>query len=962
MRLQAKHLFILLFLLPLFAINTIKAQTGNNVREYKLANGLTVILDENHDKPEVFGMISVKAGGKNDPADATGMAHYQEHMLFKGTETLGTTDWEKEKPHIDRIFELYDQLGKTKDENERKEIQSKINEESIKANKYAIPNELWNLINEMGGTMMNAGTGPDYTVYYNMFPSNQILKWLDLYAHRFIDPVFRSFQAELEVVYEEKNLYNDMFQTKLLEEFQKHFFKNHPYGQQTLIGSIEDLKNPSLTKMYEFFKTYYVPNNMALILVGDFNSEEIMPVIEEKFGKWIPGEVPEPTVWKEAPFNGREFHKAKLTPIRIGLLGYRAPSVIDEDYVKTEVMISLLNNSYSTGVFDKLIDDGKLLAANAVPMPYQDHGAVAIIYVPKLVGQKFSSAEKIILDEIEKIKRGEFDDETLESIKKNKYISFISNMENNSNRALGYSGYFTIGKPVSDYYKYPDKVKALTKEDIVNMACEIFGENYLSFNSKMGFPKKEKIEKPGFKPLTTNTNVRSEYAQHLDNVKTLEPTFNIIDFDKDIERVSVSKGVELLKVENLVNDIFSLTFEYKVGEAEIPLLTYATQAVNFCGAGDLSLDELKNEFAKIGTTFSAQSTRTSTIIDIKGEEESLERTIELIGLLIDKPTLEQSKIKTIIEGDLTGRKMERSEPDAVANALLNYSLYGDKSEYIDRLSTKEVKKLQAPDVIDAFKKATTYNLQVRFTGKSSAEDLSEMIRKYVPLQETPLTDKHELDMPRKKYTENTILFVNKPKARQSKMFFYLNGDSFSPEKAVEIEAFNEYIGGGFNGLILQEIREYRSLAYAAGGNFSLPKEFGKPYDFFGYVGTQSDKTLTAMEVFTSLIREMPQKPERTDMIRNYLELSSQTKRPGFRGLANSVESWKRLGYKNDPITVKLDGYKNLTWETINNFYINEVKDKPMVYMIVGDKKQIDMKELAKYGKVIEIKEKSLYRK
>lgn len=205
MKLQ-KQLLILLLLLPLFAINIANAQTDNNVREYTLENGLTVILDENHDKPEVFGLITVKAGGKNDPADATGMAHYQEHMLFKGTTTLGTIDWEKEKPHIDRIFELYDQLGKTTNENERKEIQAKINEESIKANEYAIPNELSNLINEMGGTNLNAGTGPDYTVYYNTFPSNQILKWLDLYAHRFTEPVFRGFQAELEVVYEEEPL------------------------------------------------------------------------------------------------------------------------------------------------------------------------------------------------------------------------------------------------------------------------------------------------------------------------------------------------------------------------------------------------------------------------------------------------------------------------------------------------------------------------------------------------------------------------------------------------------------------------------------------------------------------------------------------------------------------------------------------------------------------------------------
>ena len=240
-------------------------------------------------------------------------------------------------------------------------------------------------------------------------------------------------------------------------------------------------------------------------------------------------------------------------------------------------------------------------------------------------------------------------------VSKNEYISFVSNMENNSNRALEYNNYFTSGRAISNLYKYPDIVKSLTKEDITNMASEIFGENYLSFNSKMGFPKKEKIEKPGFKPLSTNTNERSQYAQHLDKIESLEPTFNTIDFDKDIERISVSNGVELLKVENHINDIFTLMIEYKVGETEIPLLSYAGQAVKYCGAGDLSLNDLKNEFAKIGTTFNSWSSRTSTYIDIKGDEENLDRTLELIGMLIDKPTLEQSKLKTIIDSELAVR-------------------------------------------------------------------------------------------------------------------------------------------------------------------------------------------------------------------------------------------------------------------------------------------------------------------
>jgi predicted Zn-dependent peptidase len=940
----------------------LKAAESNplKIQQFKLSNGLTVILNEDNSKPEVFGLVIVKAGGKNDPSNATGMAHYMEHMLFKGTTSLGTIDWEKEKPHIERIFELYDELGKTTDEVKRTEIQTKINDESLKAAEFAIPNELSDIINEQGGTKLNAGTGPDYTMYYNMFPSNQIEKWIDLYSHRFIDPVFRSFQAELEVVYEEKNLYNDQFQTKLLESFQKEFFKNHPYGQQTLIGSIENLKNPSLTKMYEFFKTYYVANNMALVLSGDFNSDELIPIIEEKFGNWQQGEVPQQKTWEEMPFNGRELVKTRLTPIKVSLLGFRAPSSIDSDYASAEVLTSLLNNSYSTGLLDKLSLDGKLLVAQAISMPYQDHGAVIIFTVPKIVGQSFDKAEALVLQEIEKIKKGEFDDWMLDAIKQEMYRSHTTNMENIQNRALFMGTAFAKGENMEVAFDYPNKVMGVTKADVVAMANKIFGSNYIAFQSKTGFPKKEKIEKPNYKPLLANKNAKSEYAKHLETVPALEPKFKPIDFNTDIQRASIATGHELLRVQNPDNDIFSFTLSFEVGEYEFPMLKYASAGLNMSGAGEYNVNALKEEFAKIGTSYNIYTNDSYTVIDLQGIEANLPRTLELVGLLISNPKLEQAKIKNIIDGDLTSRKMERSEPDNVAQALLSFGLYGKKSEYIDRLSKKQLKALQATELVDAFKKATGYTSQILYSGTISADEVAKLVNQYIPLAASPVQGTSPIDKVATLYTENTVFFVDKPKARQSKVFLFMNGSPFSIENAVAIEAFNDYFGGGFSGLILQEIREYRSLAYSAGGNFRLPNLKGSPVNFIGYVGTQSDKTLTAMETFNGLFRSMPEKSERVEMIKNHLELSSQTGRPSFRGLANSVERWKRLGYSSDPALYKQAAYKNLEWNTIAQFYSNEVKNKPLVYIIVGDKKQIDMNAIQIYGKVVEIKEAELF--
>lgn len=257
-----------------------------HVIQFKLDNGLTVYLTENHDLPQVFGAVVVKTGGKKDPADNTGMAHYLEHMLFKGTTDLGTINYEKEKVLLDQINVLYDELGKTSDPKERGVIQQKINQVSVEAAAYSIPNEMDRMISEIGGENVNAFTTEEMTAYFNSFPSNQMERWLDIYAHRFEEPVFRLFQSELETVYEEKNISMDDPFNAVFEKFMKSFYKNHPYGQQTVIGKTEHLKNPSLTAMYDYYNKWYVANNMALVLSGDFNSQEIIPIVKEKFGKW----------------------------------------------------------------------------------------------------------------------------------------------------------------------------------------------------------------------------------------------------------------------------------------------------------------------------------------------------------------------------------------------------------------------------------------------------------------------------------------------------------------------------------------------------------------------------------------------------------------------------------------------------------------------------------------------------
>lgn len=946
----------------LFSFLGASAQGVLKIHQYQLPNGLTVILNEDHSTPEVFGLVVVKAGGKNDPADATGLAHYMEHMLFKGTQTLGTTSWEKEKPHLDRILELYDQLGATSNPVEREKIQIEINKESLAANEYVIPNELSDLINSMGGTQLNAGTSPDMTVFFNKFPSNQIFRWIDLYAHRFKNPVFRGFQAELEVVYEEKNLYNDQFQTKLIDEFQKSFFKNHPYGQQPLIGTIEHLKNPSLRRMYEFYNTYYVANNMALVISGHFNTNEILPFIEEKFGQLPAGQLPERKVWNEQPFKGREFVKARLSPIKIGIMGFRSPTSSDSDYAAMQVCMQILNNRTQTGLLDRLTIEGKVLTAQAIQLPYLDHGATLVLLVPKIIGQKTIEAENLATVEIAKLANGEFDDWLLNAAKLNLYSQFEREIERIDGRALKFADAFVTGKTIEEAMAYSDQIMAITREDIQRVASKYFGPDFLAFHSKTGFPKKEKIAKPNFEALTPKSNEKSTYAAHFQEISTKELTFAPINFETDIAQRTISKGIDLFVVENPYNDIFSLTMQFQVGEHHIPLLDKATEMMTFAGTQSKSVSDYKAEFAKIGCSYQVWSDKNYTSVKIEGIERNLPKAIALIDQLLVSPKLEQQKLKILLDGEKTNRKVERSEPDNVAAALFDYVRFGNSSDYLSRPTLKQLKALKADQLVNIFQQATSYPVKIHYVGKLQSDSVKQVLASNLTLNlsgnrvETPIAREAKV------FSENTIFVVNKKKARQSKVFFFANGENFNPSDEWLIDAFNEYFGGGFSGLVLQEIREYRSLAYGAGAQFYSPLLNNKPVNFIGYLATQADKTLIAIETFDGLIKQMPQKPERISMIRDYLVLSAQTERPSFRNMSMKVEEWKIKGFSIDPTSMKLPQYNQLQWEEIYKFYQKRLQAQPYVIALVGDTKHMDLKKLQRYGKIVMIKEEILFSK
>ena len=936
-----------------------------NVEIYTLGNGMTVLLNDDHNESSVFGAIAVKGGGKQDPEDATGIAHYLEHMLFKGTTELGTVDYETEKVFLDSIEILYDQLGTISNTDQRLSIQKEINDLNIKASEYAIPNEFDRLVESIGGTGVNAFTNDDMIVYISSFPGHQINKWLDINSHRFVKPVFRLFQSELETVYEEKNRSMDNPIIKLIEEYLFNFFKKHPYGQQTVIGTVGHLKNPSLIKMKDYYETYYVANNMYLLLSGNFDSHGLKEQIEQTFGQLKSGPNPSFVNVQEDPFQGREVVSKRFTPIRIGVIGFRMPNPRHHDYETLKVIQNLFNNRSSTGLLDKLSVNNKLLMTQAIPdLAGADLGGMAFLFIPKLIFQTFNGAENLVLGEIEKVKNGGFDEEFLESIKLSMIQDHESALESTNNRLNYFLELIYNFDTWNDMMTYPDRITAIDKEEIVRVANKYFSDDYLVFKSRIGFPKKTKLEKPPYKAVKPiNTESKSNYAQKFETLPEEELTLKYIDTEKDVLTAKIADNYYYHHAVNPVNTIFTMRLEYGIGTRENPPLQYAAGLLGMIGNNDYTFDQFKEELQKIGATIDPFVDRNYFGFNIKGFDEYFDKTVELAGSFISGMNIrkeDEKKLKKLIQGSIIGRKFEARDPGAKGNALKNFALYSENSPLLTRATVKEVKKMDAPYLLKQIEKAMQVETNIFYTGSLESERVKERVKTNFVLHDdlrksnSPIVDELKLAK------SNTVYFFNDKKAVQSQVYILTEGDEMSLEDRNMSLAFDRYFGAGMGGIIFQEIREFRSLAYSARGTYQRPYYLnGKGY-FQGYMGNQADKTLEALDAYLDLLRNMPEKRGRNEKIKSGLIQSLNSKKPNFRSVARQVKTWKHQGFQADPRVTQHERFQELEFQDIVKFYQNYIKKDVVTIAIVGDKRKIDLEKLAKFGTVIEVSKKDIF--
>ncbi|MEM6525146.1 MAG: insulinase family protein [Bacteroidota bacterium] len=947
--------FKLTIVLTVIGHALIAQNTVLKIETFELDNGLKVFLNEDRNASNVYGAVWVNAGGKNDPADATGIAHYLEHMLFKGTTELGTQNYELEKPHLDTIRILYDELAAAEDKNIKLDIQKRINEQELKAAQHAIPNEFDKLVKSIGGTSVNAGTSFDYTNYYNIFPGNQLEKWLEIYAHRFQNPVFRLFQSELEVVYEEKNRAADDLERRVTEKFQEYIYGDHPYSTQTVLGDVEHIKNPSLSKMYKYFQDYYVSNNMALVLCGNFSTEEAKPLIEKSFGKLKRGKVPELADYERSQFSGRVLEKVRITPIKAGFMGYKLVPYGHPDQPALDVIDRMMSNQNETGFIDKLTINNEVLYAGGYSEFLEDDGSTFIFYVPKLFGKSLKKFEEQIRSSFQSIAAGNFTEEYMESVKNGLYRNLSLSQERIAARGryLGLS--FVYGLDYKDLLSYSEKIKKLSKKDIQLAAATYYGDNYFTMQSRTGFPKKPKLKKPPYKPISSRTELSSAYAQKFKRLpeRTTEPRF--IEVDRDLQIIDEY----IYCTNNPLNDVFTITLNIATGLTQDPYYAQMTAALDNSGTTKYSVVELKNEFAKLGATYSFGVGYSAFTISVTGLDREFERTMELVQHLLEEFDPKESTIENLYNQRKTENKINKNNPSAGGRMLYAYGLFGEKSAFKKRIPIKELKQLK-PTLLKTKLESMLANgfNDIHYVGQKDKRDISTFFTTNTLFRKNKKNDYEFLEA--KEATETTIYLVNDKKAIQSYVYYIVNGEALDYESTFKKEAFNSYYTNSLSGLLFQEVREFRSLAYSTGGDYFDPiYEPQKNGRLVLFTGSQADKTTNAVEVVLNLIEDMPVYETRIEPIKQGLILESASSKPGFRDLSETADEFLKTGFSDDPNKINYGKYAQLTFDDVKSFYEDNIKGKPVTVTIYGDASKLDKAKLNQFGKVIELEMKDI---
>jgi len=922
------------------------------LRLYTLENGLKVYLSVNEDEPKIQTYIAVRAGSNYDPKESTGLAHYLEHMLFKGTHKVGALDWEKEKKHLEKISDLYEKHRAEKDLEKKKEIYKEIDKVSLEASNHCVGGEYKKMVLSLGATGTNAHTWFEETVYKNKIPTNELDKWLALESERFSKLVLRLFHTELEAVFEEFNRGQDNDFSKSWLTMLEGLFPNHPYGQQTTIGTAEHLKNPSMIDIHNYFNKYYVPNNMAIILVGDLDFDKTIRKVNETFGKMEKKELVHPKLPKETPITA-PIVKEVFGPTAENItIAFRGPAINSEDKKLMSLCDMILANG-SAGLIDLNLNQKQVVQrASCSPMFLNDYGFHRFTGSPK-AGQTLDDVKELLLAQIELLKKGEFDDWMIDAVVNDLKLSEIKKYETNTALANDYMKAFIHHVDWKDNILFLEELKKITKQEVINFANEFYKDNYVVVYKRKGADENiVKVENPGITPVNLNKDKSSEFLQAFNKKESasLQPKF--IDYQSEIKEKKLNNGVKVSYIENKANDLFDLNIIFDMGKDNDKKLSLAAGYLEYIGTYKYTAEELKKEFYKLGIEYYVSTGDDKTYVGLKGLKENLPKGLELLEHLWSDAKADPDAYDKYVEKIQKGREDGKTQKGNIMwGGLMNYGLYGKNSRFRDIFQIDELKNIDPEELVTIIKDLKNYKQRIFYYGKDINNAIVALDEQHIlpeNLKEYPVAKEYE-----KLETGGNVFFTDYDMV-QTEMLFLAKSKPFSTENLATSQLFNTYFGSGLSSIVFQEIRESKSLAYSAFAAYGNASKQGEEDVVYAYVGTQANKLGEAVDAMMGLMNDMPEAEKQFEAAKESTLKKIAAERITKSNIFWNYEKLKKRGIEHDIREEIYNKINNMTIKDLKGFFDENIKGQSYNVMVIGNKKDLDVDALKKLGKIQEL--------
>jgi predicted Zn-dependent peptidase len=921
-------------------------------RIYTLENGLRVYLSVNTERPRLQTYIAVRTGSKNDPAETTGLAHYLEHLMFKGTTHFGTNNAEAEAPLLADIEQRYEAYRKLTDPEARRQAYHEIDSVSQLAAQYFIPNEYDKLMAAIGAQGTNAFTSNDVTCYTEDIPANEIENWAKIQSDRFQNMVIRGFHTELETVYEEYNLYLTDDGDKVWSAMGKLLTPTHPYGLQTTIGTQEHLKNPSITNIKNYFKKWYVPNNVAICMAGDFDPDKTIAIIDKYFGSWKPGaDVTQPVFPEQKPLTAPKDTSVigqQAEEVWVGWLAKKA----SEAQSDTLGVISAMLDNGKAGIMDiNLNQTMKVQGAQSLFEDQQDYSAFMLVGVPK-PEQSLEEVRTLMLGEIENLKKGHFSDDLLPSVINNMKLNYQRSLENNRWRVSQFMNAFINGKSWEQQIGKLDRVSKMTKQEIVDFANRFFTDGYATVFKKQGVDStQKKIDKPVITPIQANRDQMSAFVREIQEsqVEPIQPKF--VDFSRDLTVTETKRKLPLLYKQNVENDLFTLVFRYEFGQQDDNRYEIAADYLDYVGTDKYTLAQVKQEFYKMACNYSVNVNADNMNITLTGLQSEMPKALALLDEVLNHAKADKNSYEQYVGLVLKSRDDAKKDQRTNYSYLFNYAIYGPHNSMRDVMSAEQLRQADPQQLLSLIAGLKNYKHSVLYYGKLKPEELSDVLDAACGTPQT-LADVPQGKPYERQQTLTNEVFIAPYDAKNIYLAMYHNeGRDWHPELEGVVDLFNEYYGGGMNGIVFQEMREARGLAYNASAYYLTPNKKGQKEFYQAFIITQNDKMADALNQFHVILDEMPASETAFQIAKDASIKQLASLRTMKFGVINAYLSAKRMGIDYDLNEKVYNALPDMKLQDIVDFEKALMAHKQYRYVILGDEKELDMKALEKLGPV-----------